>query len=107
MIHMDPRRLAAATFAALAAAATLADDGGLKFEIALNLEVGEAASICPCPVSYVICDDPSVAAPVDMKDAVGLKGLAPGATLCSARDSLGVRRFYRVKVRPARGGGAR
>jgi hypothetical protein len=110
---MDLRCLAAATFAALATATAAARDGGLQYEVALDLEVGEAASICPCPVFNVICDDPSVAAAVDMKDAVGLKGVAPGATLCSARDSMGIRRFYRVKVRraardgAARDGGAR
>jgi len=105
---MELRRLAAATFAALATATAAAEDGGLPHEVALDLPVGEVASICPCPVYNVICDDPSVAAAVDMKDAVGLKGLAPGATLCSARDSLGVRRFYRVKVQGgARDGGAR
>jgi len=106
--------LAAATVAtiavaAFAAATALADeDGGLRYEVALDLQVGQAASICPCPVFNVICDDPSVAAAVDMKDAVGLKGLAPGATLCSARDSMGVRRSYRVTVRAAaRDGGTR
>lgn len=101
--------LATATVATVAIAAALADeDGGLRYEVALDLQVGQAASICPCPVSNVICDDPSVAVAVDMKDAVGLKGLAPGATLCSARDSMGVRRSYRVTVRgAARDGGTR
>jgi hypothetical protein len=105
---MDLRRLAAATFAALATATAAAEDGGLQFEVALVLRVGEVASICPCPVFNVVCDDPSVATAVDMTDAVGLKGLAPGDTLCSARDALGIRRFYRVRVQSdARDGGAR
>jgi hypothetical protein len=101
MEWMALRLLVAASLAAVAAAAAVAQDGGLRFEVALDLEVGEAASICPCPVFGVVCDDPAVAAAVSMKDAVGLKGLAPGATLCSARDSMGVRRFYRVTVRSA------
>ena len=105
---MDLSRLAAATFAALATATAAAQDGGLQFEVALDLQVGEVASICPCPVFNVICDDPSVATAVDMRNGVGLKGLAPGTTLCSARDALGVRRFYRVEVRrAAQDGGAR
>ncbi len=108
MQWMDLRLVAAASLAAVAAAA-VAQDGGLQFEVVLDLEVGEAASICPCPVFGVVCDDPAVVAAVSMKDAVGLKGLAPGATLCSARDSMGVRRFYRVTVRRASpdGGGKR
>ena len=105
---MELRRLVAASLAVAGAAAAAAQDGGLRFEVTLDLEVGEAASICPCPVYGVICDDPAVAAPVELGKEVGLKGLAPGATLCSGRDAMGVRRFYRVSVRsPPPDGGKR
>ena len=52
-----------------------------------------------CPANSARCDDPKVAVPVDLPGGMGLKGVSPGSTLCSAGSAAGPRRVFRVTVR--------
>jgi hypothetical protein len=90
---------------ALAATAVAATAGAQQGEgppapIVMVIEVGQSASICPCPVSNVICDDASLVEIVSSETDVRLKGVRPGKTLCSARNILGIRQFFDVTVVP-------
>lgn len=67
-------------------------------ELALELKVGERKSVCPCPVSGLVCDDPSLVKVVEGTSDVFLEGVKPGSTLCSLTGPNFVRRTYRVKV---------
>ncbi len=86
---------------ALLAPAVPAQDKG---EIALTLEVGKTASLCPCPVRNAMCDDPSTVEIVDEGGKPSLRGKALGTTVCSVFTATGTRRVYRVKVEPPGGG---
>ncbi len=88
---------------ALLAPAVRAQDKG---EIPLTLEVGKAASLCPCPVRNAMCDDPSLVEIVDEGGKTSLRGKRPGTTVCSVFTAVSTRRVYRVQVEPP-GGGAR
>jgi hypothetical protein len=102
---MTPLRLSAPAAAALAllfAAASLAEDAGPPAETVLELQPGESASLCPCPVYGLICDDPSLVELEATRDGAALRAVKPGTTLCSVRNALGVRRTYRVVVRARR-----
>lgn len=70
-------------------------------EIPLNLRVGEKASLCPCPVSGIVCDDASLVKIVDEPTGQSLQGVKPGSTLCGLQGPNGVRRVYRVTVADA------
>lgn len=103
------RSIRLALLAALAAAG-----GALAQEAArgtpLDLEVGERKSLCPCPVSQLICDDPSLVRLVESQAGQSLEGVKPGTTLCSLQGPNRVRRTYRVTVtrpEPTDKGGAR
>jgi hypothetical protein len=70
----------------------------------IGLQVGETFDACNsglivCPTRGPICDDPKVAIPVDVNGGLGIKGVGPGTTLCSAGSSLGPRRLFRITVR--------
>ena len=69
----------------------------------VELQVGEIFNVCKsgkvvCPVRTPICDDPKIIMLVDMSDGLGLKGIAPGTTLCSMASSVGPRRLFRITV---------
>jgi hypothetical protein len=83
----------------LAAPAALGQQAAKPAEIPLVLELGASGSICPCPVSGLVCDDPSLVEVVQSETDVSLRGVKVGTTLCSVRDAVGIRRFYRVTVR--------
>lgn len=87
-----------ALLAALAAALAFAAEAPAPGEIPLQLRVGEATSLCPCPVSRFICDDASLVKLVDEPAGQSLVGLKPGTTLCSLSGPDRARRFYRVTV---------
>lgn len=70
-------------------------------EIPLNVRVGEKASLCPCPVSGIVCDDASLVKIVDEPTGQALQGVKPGTTLCGLLGPNGVRRLYRVTVTAA------
>jgi hypothetical protein len=89
--------LAAGVFAA---APALSQDEPFPVE----LTVGETFDVCAsgqifCPARTPICDDPNVAAPVDISGMLGFRGVGPGTTLCSAASSIGPRRVFRITVR--------
>jgi len=70
----------------------------------IELRVGEPFNVCTsgqivCPASAPICDDPKVAAPVDLPGGLGFQGIGPGTTLCSAASAVGPRRVFRITVR--------
>jgi hypothetical protein len=70
----------------------------------VRLAVGEIYDVCKsgqivCPARIPICDDPKVAAPVDLPDGLGFKGVSPGTTLCSAASAVGPRRVFLITVR--------
>jgi len=70
----------------------------------LSLKVGEKLSICKtgtleCPAVNPICDDTSIVTAEDGADGLAFMGLKPGTTLCSAGNSAGARRVYRVTVK--------
>ncbi len=67
-------------------------------ELTLQLKVGERASLCPCPVSGLICDDPSLVRIVEAPEAVYLEGVKAGSTLCGLIGPNRIRRTYRVTV---------
>ncbi len=67
-------------------------------EIALVLGVGEKTSLCPCPVSGLVCDDASLVKLLDDPDGQSLEGVKPGSTLCSLLGPNRIRRTYRVTV---------
>jgi hypothetical protein len=92
--------LATLALAATAVATTAGAQQGPPAPIVMVIEVGQSASICPCPVSNVICDDSSLIEIVSSETDVRLKGVRPGKTLCSARNVLGVRQFFDVTVVP-------
>lgn len=96
-----PALVALAALLAAAPARGADDPGVLKMEIV----VGDSAPIGPPPVRNLICDDPSVVAPVEADGAPALKALRAGSTLCSFTDSLSVRRIYRVVVKASAGAG--
>ena len=69
------------------------------------LEVGETFEVCLsgqmiCPPVRPICDDLNVAIPVDTPDGLGFKAVRIGSTLCSASNSAGQRRVFRIEVHP-------
>ena len=76
-----------------------APGGDSAGEIALSLKVGERASLCPCPVSGLRCDDASLVKMVEDAAGQGLEGVKPGTTLCSLYGPNRFRRTYRVTVR--------
>jgi hypothetical protein len=68
------------------------------------LSAGETFEVCQsgqivCPARNSLCDDPKVAVPVDVPGGLGIKGMAPGTTLCSAASAVGPRRVFRITVR--------
>ena len=68
------------------------------------LQAGETFEVCKsgqiaCPAMTPICDDLKVAVPVDTPDGLGFKGVGRGTTLCSAANSSGLRRVFRITVR--------
>ena len=68
------------------------------------LQPGEIFKVCLsneilCPAVAPVCDDLSVAIPVDTPDGLGFKGVGPGETLCSAANPSGARRVFRIEVR--------
>jgi hypothetical protein len=71
----------------------------------VDLKVGETFDVCAsglvrCPPIGNMCDDPKVAAPVDVPGSgVGFRGVGPGTTLCSAGSVSGYRRVFRITVR--------
>lgn len=70
----------------------------------VELRAGETFDICSsgeiaCPARALICDDPKVAAPVDLSGGPGFQGVGPGTTLCSAASAVGPRRVFRITVR--------
>ncbi len=72
----------------------------------VELQVGEILKICLtgkilCPAIAPICDDPTVAMPVDTPDGIGFKGIGPGTTVCGAQGRLGStgRPAWRITVR--------
>lgn len=69
----------------------------------VDLMPGETFDVCgsgivACPARTPICDDPKVAAPVDLPGGLGFKGMAPGTTLCSAASAAGPRQVFRITV---------
>lgn len=70
-------------------------------ELAMDLTVGERKSLCPCPVSGLVCDDTSVVKLVDAGAGPSLEGLKPGTTTCSLYGPNRIKRIYRVTVRKA------
>jgi hypothetical protein len=69
----------------------------------VELRVGEIFDLCRsgqivCPARVPICDDLTVASPVDTPDGLGFKGVAPGKTICSAASAIGLRRVFRITV---------
>jgi len=69
----------------------------------VDLKSGETFDVCSsgmvvCPARTPICDDPKVAAPVDLPGGLGFRGMAPGTTLCSVASSAGPRRVFRITV---------
>ncbi len=69
------------------------------------LEPGQIFSICEsgeivCPAISPICDDLNVAEPVETPEGLGFLGVEPGTTLCSAASANGLRRVFRITVRP-------
>ena len=67
-------------------------------ELALQVRVGERVSVCPCPVSGLICDDASLVRIVETPEAVYLEGVKAGSTLCGLLGPNRIRRTYRVTV---------
>jgi hypothetical protein len=70
----------------------------------VDLMSGETFDVCGsgvvvCPARTPICDDPKIAAPVDLPGGLGFKGMATGTTLCSAASAVGPRRVFRITVR--------
>ncbi len=86
-----------ALLAALGTAGLALAQGG-QGEIALILGVGEKSSLCPCPVSGLVCDDASLVKLVDDPAGQSLEGVKPGSTLCSLQGPNRIRRTYRVTV---------
>ncbi len=86
--------LAALGTAGLAVAQAAPSQG----EIPLDLRVGEKTSLCPCPVSGIVCDDASLVKIVDEPTGQSLQGVKPGTTLCGLQGPNGIRRVYRVTV---------
>jgi hypothetical protein len=76
-------------------------DSGL-FQV--ELSVGEDFDLCnsgaiACPAKRPICDDLRIVMAVDLSSGLGFRGMAPGATLCSAASAIGPRLVFRVVVR--------
>ena len=88
-------------FAAPAAAQAPAGPG----EVPLEVKVGERASLCPCPVRALICDDPSLVKLVEDASGQFLEGLKEGSTVCSVTTPTAARRIFRVTVKPRKAGG--
>ena len=70
----------------------------------VDLAAGESFDVCKsgavvCPASSARCDDPKVAVPVDLPGGLGIKGVSPGKTLCSAGSAAGPRRVFSITVR--------
>ena len=70
----------------------------------IEMRAGETFDVCTsgqivCPARTPICDDPKVAAPVDLPGGLGFQGIGPGTTLCSAASAAGPRRVFRITVR--------
>ena len=92
-----------ALFAALAAAGlalaqgTPPQDDRMR-EIPLELGVGEKRSLCPCPVSGLMCDDPSLVKLVEDPAGQSLVGVKAGTTVCSLQGPNRIKRMYRVTV---------
>lgn len=80
---------------------TVAQETPSQGEIPLVVKVGEKASLCPCPVSGIVCDDASLVKIVDEPTGQSLEGVKPGTTLCGLMGPNGVRRLYRVTVAAA------
>ncbi len=102
---MIPARRSSALVAALALAAA---SGALAAdETPVALEVGKSVNLCKtglaaCPATQLICDEPKVARIDYGPEGPELKGIAPGATLCSVLGpGQAFRRVLRVTVKPA------
>ncbi len=70
----------------------------------VELYIGETFKVClsgqmVCPAIRPICDDLKVVKPVDTPDGLGFEGIGRGTTLCSASNSAGQRRVFRIVVR--------
>jgi hypothetical protein len=91
------RRTRLALLAALAAAGSALAQEPPR-ETPLDLEVGERKSLCPCPVSQLICDDPSLVRLVEGSAGQSLEGVKAGTTLCSLQGPNRIKRTYRVTV---------
>jgi hypothetical protein len=68
------------------------------------LKPGETFKVCLsgqiiCPAIGAICDDLSVASPVETPDGLGFTAMGPGTTLCSASNPAGMRRVFSIEVR--------
>ncbi len=77
------------------------DDEGV---VPVDLAVGRTFDVCEaklilCPVTHSMCDDSNVAAVEFERGHVVVKGIAPGATLCSVRGQGAFRVVMRVTVR--------
>lgn len=90
--------LAALLSVGLALAQGTPPQGGGAGETALQLKVGERASLCPCPVSRFACDDPALVKLVEDAGGQSMEGAKPGTTLCSLYGPNYSRRLYRVTV---------
>jgi hypothetical protein len=80
-----------------------AQDSKLGGAYPVELQTGEIFRVCKsgkvvCPVFTPICDDTKIIMLVDTPDGLGLKGIAPGTTLCSVGSSVGPRRLFRITV---------
>jgi hypothetical protein len=69
----------------------------------VDLKPGETFDVCGsgivlCPARTPICDDPKIAAPVDLPGGLGFKGVGLGTTLCSAASAAGPRQVFRITV---------
>lgn len=73
--------------------------GDAMAELSMDLTVGERKSLCPCPVSGLVCDDPSIVRLVEGPGGTSLEGVKPGTTVCSLYGPNRIRRTYRVTVR--------
>jgi hypothetical protein len=64
----------------------------------LQVKVGERKSLCPCPVSGFMCDDPSLVNLVQDAGGQSLEGVKPGSTVCSLYGPNRIKRVYAVTV---------
>lgn len=87
---------ATSTVLLVAGTAVAADDPGV---IRVEMLVGEDATVSGGPIRNFMCDDGSLVKLEFLENAVVLKALRAGTTLCSFRDVASVRKVVRVVVR--------